>query len=202
MTTQPFHPEGFEGEADAHLPGIQTALVRTLTRVQKDLTHGTLKLARPDLKNLAALLVEFGEDLHCGIGIWRALEQYHREFFGTPLPFLVEPGTELPQAEITPDRVRHFLWVVYPEMIPDLVLSPDHVDLVRVADAATGILQDQFADTPNDSGVSRFLGTPDDHGWEVKRKLIWLGTRSYLFRLPFGRYAEGQGAEAHGHLGR
>ena len=39
-----------------------------------------------------------------------------------------------------------------------------------------------------------FLGTPDDHGWEVKRKLIWLGTRSYLFRVSFGRYAEEQDA--------
>ena len=102
MTTQPSRPEGFEGEADARLPGIQDALRKSLARVQKDLTRGTLKLARPDLKTLAALLVEFGEDLHCGVGIWRTLERYHREFFGTPLPFLVEPGTELPRQRSRP----------------------------------------------------------------------------------------------------
>jgi hypothetical protein len=198
MTTWPIRPEGFEGDADARLPGIRDALQKSLARVQKDLTHGTLKLARADLKTLAALLVDFGEDLHCGIGIWRSLERYHHEFFGTPLPFLVAPRTDPPREAISPDRVRHFLWVVYPQMVPDLILSPDHVDLVRVAAAAADVLQEQFADAPSDSGAKTFLGTPNDYGWEVKRKLIWLGTRSYLFRVFFERYAREQDAKLSG----
>jgi len=55
MSRLPFRPEGFEGSVEDHLPGIQTALVRTLTGAQKDFTHDTLKLARPDLKTLAAM---------------------------------------------------------------------------------------------------------------------------------------------------
>src|SRR4051794_23519326 len=194
MSKLPFRPEGFNGHIEDHLHGIQTALVRSLTRTQKGLTHDTLKLARPYLKTLAAILVEFAEDLHCGIGIWRSLEQYHREFFGTPLPLILGAEADRPPEEISPLRVRHLLWVLYPQMIPDLIIAPEHVDLLRVADVAAGFLQEQFADLPRDSGVSQFLATPDDFGWEVKRKLIWLGTRSYLFRVFFEHYAEEQDA--------
>ena len=40
--------------------------------------------------------------------------------------------------------------------------------------------------------MKRFLGTPDRYGWDVKRKLVWLGTRCYLLRDAFLRYAEEQ----------
>jgi hypothetical protein len=194
MSKLQFRPDGFKGAIEDHLPGIQTALVRTLTRTQKDLTHDTLKLARPHLKTLASILVEFAEDLHCGIGIWRSLEHYHREFFGTPLPLIAEAETDRPRDEISLLRIRHLLWVLYPQVIPDLIIAPEHVDLLRVADVVAGFLQEQFADLPRDSGLRKFLATPDDYGWKVKRKLIWLGTRSYLFRVFFERYSEAQEA--------
>ncbi len=190
-----FRPEGFHGSVEDHLPGIQTGLVRTLARAQKDFTHDTLKLTRPYLKTLAAILVEFAEDLHCGIGIWHSLERYNLAFFGTSLPFVEESGVILPPGDISPSRVRHLLWVFYAQMIPDLLIAPGHVDLLRVADVAADVLRGQFADLPRDSGIERFLGTTDDHGWVVKRKLIWLGSRSYLFRVPFERYVEGQDAK-------
>ncbi|MCY2986792.1 MAG: sigma 54-interacting transcriptional regulator, partial [Planctomycetota bacterium] len=57
---------------------------------------------------------------------------------------------------------------------------------------------------PEDSGVAAFLGTPGVHGWDVKRKLIWLGTHSYMFRLPFARYmaAQSSGRTDIGHMAR
>src|SRR5215208_2618551 len=120
MSRLSFRPEGFRGPLEDHLPGMQDALTRRLARTQKDLTHDTLKLARPHLKTLAAILVEFAEDLHCEIGIWRSLEQYHREFFGTPLPLIPEVEADRPPEDISPLRVRHLLWVLYPQMSPDL----------------------------------------------------------------------------------
>src|SRR3954465_1474186 len=125
MSKLPFRPEGFKGAIEDHLPEIQTALLQTLTRAQKDLAHNTLKLARRHLKALAAILVEFAEDLHCGIGLWRSLEQYRREFFGTPLPLIPEVEADPPPEEISPLRVRHLLWVLYPQMIPGLVIAPE-----------------------------------------------------------------------------
>jgi Protein of unknown function (DUF3843) len=189
-------PEGFHGGLDDQLPRIRDGLVRSLAAVQKDFAHDTLKLSRPALKALAGVLVEFAEDLHAGLGLWRTLERSNREFFGTPLPFLIEPGAELPPERIAPERVRHLLWVVYPQIAPDLsVLAPDHVDLVRVAEVVAGRLQEGFTGQPTDSGVKPFLETPDRYAWDVKRKLIWLGTRSYLLRDAFRRYAEEQEEE-------
>lgn len=186
-------PEGFHGALDDHLPRIQDGLVRSLSAVQKDLAHDTLKLPRPALKTLAGVLVEFAEDLHAGIGLWRSLEQSNREFFGTPLPFRLEPGADLPPEAITPARVQHLLWGLYPQITAEpRILAPEHVDLIRLAEVIAETLQERFTGLPTDSGLKPFLATPDRYGWEVKRKLVWLGTRSYLLRDAFLRYAEEQ----------
>jgi hypothetical protein len=39
-----------------------------------------------------------------------------------------------------------------------------------------------FRQQPKDSGVARFLQTPNRRGWDIKRKLVWAGQHSYLFR--------------------
>ena len=190
-----FRPEGYEGSVEAYLPRVQNATVKALTQAQKGLSHETLKLDTPHLKTLAAILVEFVEDLHCEIGIWRSLERFNTEFFGTPLPFLSVATTAFPPDEISPTRLQHFLWILYPQFIPHLLLRPDHTDLVRLTQVAADVLREQFADLPKDSGVKRFLERPDKHGWEVKRKLVWLGTKSYLFRIFCQQYIEEQNAE-------
>jgi hypothetical protein len=192
MTKLPFRPEGYEGLLDPYLPKVQNAVATALTRAQKGLSYDTLRLDRPDLKAAVTMLVELAEDLHCEIGIWRSLERFNTEFFGTNLPFLLEPGVAFPQNAITRTRVQHFLWVLYPQLIPDLLLRPDHSDLVRLAQVAAEVLQGQFVGLPKDSGIKRFLATPNNHGWEVKRKLVWLGTASYLFRILCQRYIEEQ----------
>ena len=58
----------------------------------------------------------------------------------------------------------------------------------RAADVA-------FQAVPKDSGVKAFLQTSNAYGWDVKRKLIWLGSRSFMFRALFARYID---EEAHG----
>src|SRR5208282_3737256 len=122
MSKLPFRPEGPEGSVEQYLPKVQNAIVKALTQAQKGLSHDTLRLDRPNLKTLAGILVEFVEDLHCEIGIWRSLERYNTEFFGTPLPFLFEPRTVFPLDAISPTRLQHFLWILYPQLIPDLLL--------------------------------------------------------------------------------
>ena len=90
------------------------------------------------------------------------------------------------------DRFRHFLWVLYPALLDGLILSPAHQDLRRVADAVSPFLSDAFSAIPKDSGVEAFLGAPNGYGWDVKRKLVWLGSHSFLFRTPFARYMDEQ----------
>jgi hypothetical protein len=129
--------------------------------------------------------------LHAGAGIWRAYERYNTEFFSTPLP-LTERTIPGIAKGIHVDRVRHFLWMMYPQLSPGLILSPTHQDIDRIAEVAQGFLVAAFRSLPRDSGVKAFLQSPNRWGWEVKRKLVWLGSHSYMFRLLHATYLNEQ----------
>lgn len=188
MTYSSHRPQGFEGEGDSHLPGIVRKLKKTLAETQDDFAHDTLRLPSKALGDLAGILVDFADDIHNGTGIWAAYERYNVEFFGAALPLTSGESS----SGLNADCFRHFLWVLYPALIDNLTISPTHQDLRRVADAASALLSDAFADVPKDSGVKAFLQSSNDHGWDVKRKLVWLGTHSFMFRTMFARYMEEQ----------
>lgn len=181
-------PQGYEEQGDSHLPKIVRKLKKTLTETQRDLTYDVLLLPSRALGELAGILVDFVEDLHADTGIWAAYERYNVEFFGTALPLTSDGSGSVPIA----DRVRHFLWILYPMLLDGLVLSPIHQDLRRIADTAASFLSDTFAEVPMDSGVKAFFQSSNASGGDVKGKLLWLGTHSFLFRVPFARYMEEQ----------
>ena len=41
-----------------------------------------------------------------------------------------------------------------------------------------------------DSSIKVFLYQPNNYSWDIKRKLIWLGRHSYLFRHSFKNFIE------------
>ncbi len=186
-----YRPNGYEGQGDLHLPKIVRRLRRALAEVQDDFAYDTLRLPSESLGDLAGMLVDFAEDIHAGIGIWTAYERYNIELFGTPLPMTSADGRSR-DMELHPDRFRHFLWILYPTFFDGLAISPTHQDLHGVADAASSFLSDAFADVPKDSGVKAFLQTPNTYGGDVKEKLVWLGTRSFMFRATYARYMQEQ----------
>jgi hypothetical protein len=161
-----------------------------LSDTQRDFAHDTLCLPPEAIGELAGILVDFAKDLHNATGIWETYERYNAEFFGTALPLTSgKTGSELGTG-FHPDRFRHFLWVLYPAFIDELTLSPRHVDLRCITDAASAFLSDAFSAIPKDSSVKAFLGTPNTYGWDVKRKLVWLGSHSFMFRVLFAQYME------------
>jgi len=173
---------------------------RVLSAAQQACAYDTLCLGDDALGDLAGILVDFAEDLHNGTGIWEAYERYNVEFFGTALPLTAgESGGVCTGLDV--DRFRHFLWVLYPSLIDGLVLSPGHRDLHRIADASSDFLSDAFSDVARGSGVKAFLLAPNAYGWDVKRKLLWLGRHSFMFRTMFAQYmadrAEGTSDVAH-----
>jgi hypothetical protein len=190
MTYSSNRPQGYEGQGDSHLPGIVKTLRRKLSETQGDFAHDTLRLPSGALGDLASILVDFAEDLHAGIGIWAAYERYNTEFFSAALP--LTPAGNGGGSGLHSDRFRHFLWILYPALIDNLTISPTHQDLHRIADAACALLSDAFAEVSKDSGVQAFLQSSNDHGWDVKRKLVWLGTHSFIFRTMFACYMEEQ----------
>ncbi len=168
---------------------------RLLADIQQDFVYDTLRLSSDKLAELATLLVEFGEDLHANIGMWPALEQYNREFFDTPLPVTLAPGATDGESPQLVDRLHHFLWVLHTEIEPDLVLAPQHQDLRYQADTVAQFLGERLLKIPPDSGIRHFLEQPNRFGWDIKRKLVWMGQHAYLFRLPFRKYVEVNGKE-------
>lgn len=189
-----YRPDNHHGEGDDNLASLAKDLFKVLKTAQKSFCYDSLRLDKSELVALTEILVEFGEDIHNNIGIWKAYEQYNRSFFGVRLPFA---PSDHGGHRITVDRIRHLLWVLYPELIPGLVLSPRHEDLEAMAQTVQLFLAMAFASVPKESGVKTFLNTPNDMGGQVKRKLIWLGTKSYMFRLMCGRYLA---EENHGRL--
>jgi hypothetical protein len=188
MTYSAHRPKGFQGQGDSRLPQTVRQLQRALSKAQSDFARDSLRLPPDALGELAGILVDFAEDLHNDIGIWAAYERYNAELFGTALP--LTSGNN--GGDFHPDRFLHFLWVLYPTFIDELTILPTDQDLRRVADAVSAFLSDAFSTVPKDSGVKAFLGTPNAHGWDVKRKLIWLGTHSFMFRTLFACYLDEQ----------
>ncbi len=188
MTYSMHRPEGYEGHGDRHLQETARQLRQKLSDMQRHFSHDSLRLDSNGLSELAGILVDFGEDLANGTGIWEAYERYNTEFFGTALPLISGENGGNPSTAFHPGRFQHFLWVLYPTLIDGLTLSPTHQDILRIAKACSAFLSDEFSAIPKGSGVKAFLGTPNDHGWDVKRKLIWLGSHSYMFRVFYARY--------------
>jgi hypothetical protein len=120
------------------------------------------------------------------------MEAHQRRWFGTPLPLVAKAPPEVEPRGFDPGRVQFFLWNMWPCLNPEVVISPGHEDLKRLAAAASRLLTERFARLPQDSGVKRFLATPNEHGWDIKRKLVWMGINSYLFRFFFFRYLDGR----------
>src|ERR1700724_1367719 len=80
------------GRLDQRLGGLAPALLGGVAEPQKSFLYWACQLDNDALDDLAVVLVEFAEDIHAGIGLWQALENYQRGFFGTPLPLFPQAG--------------------------------------------------------------------------------------------------------------
>lgn len=195
MDFQLDRPPGYIGNADQYLPDVIQDLKRVFIKELDLSAYRTLHLTKRHLGGLAGVLVEFAKDIHNDIGIWKALEQYNQEFFDVRLPFIPQPEENRDQNPFDKYRICHLLWVVCSELKPQLVLSPINKDLLRMASIASDFLSDRFTKIPRDSGIKTFLAQPNTYGWDVKKKLVWLGQHSYLFRYCFQNYIKDNGGK-------
>lgn len=169
MDFRDHRPQRGFGRSERSLAKIAEDLTRFLTKAQRSLTYETLHLSGRQRETLAPILVEFAEDLSHDIGIWRSLEHYNRDVFGTPLPCVLQPHETMDTAPINHARIQFLLWTLYSALEPALILAPNHQDLERLAIWMTEFLSARFAHLRYDSGVKTFLTTPNTYGWDVKR---------------------------------
>src|SRR5439155_13153050 len=92
MDFRTHRPQRGFGRSERSLAKLAEDLTRFLTKAQRSLTYDTLHLSGRQRETLAHIVVECAEDLSHDIGIWRSLEQYNLDFFGTPLPCVRQPG--------------------------------------------------------------------------------------------------------------
>ena len=184
-----FFPENSDKKTVTKLQSLAKQCAREYAAIQKEFHFPSLQLPTAVRTRLAEILVDFALDIHSGSGLWTALEKCNTELFGTPLP-LVHPAKAEAPSGICRERVQFLLWNLYPQLDRGWVLSHRHVDLVFAAEEVTKMLNGLLPSLPAVSPIKKFLDKPNDYGWEVKKKLIWLGMHSYLFRLHFEEYID------------
>jgi len=160
--------------------GVRNKLSECLLGIDSPAFH----LEVGEVARLAVMLTEMAEDLHVAIGLWRTLEASHEEYYGRPLPLLTRRG-EMLDAKFDARRFQFFLYTVWPCFQPDYVTSPTDPALQDLAQVAADYFTKAFVDYPRKSSIADYLNSPYEKGWDVKKSLLWLGTRSYLFREMF-----------------
>src|SRR5262249_13271001 len=133
MDSRTHRPQRGFGRSERSLAKLAEELTRFLTKAQRSLTYDTLHLSGRQRETFAHIVVEFAEDLSHDIGIWRSLEQYNLDFFGTPLPCVLQPGEAMDADPVNPERIQFLLWTLYAELEPELILAPHNQALERTA---------------------------------------------------------------------
>lgn len=188
MSFQNFRPQGYRSTSDKKLADISKKLQKLLNEDTSNLVTFHLSSDNARLQQTAIMITEFAEDVWWDIGMWRALEQFNQETFGNPLPFSKPETTKLSDSPFDKYRLRHLLWNIFLILAEGDVISPHHTDLSPLAEKIAKFLDKEFVGIPKQSSVQKFLSSPNKTGIEVKRKLVWMGKDSYLFRLPCNFY--------------
>ena len=152
-------PKGVQGKGDKYLSKIIQNLGSLIRKSQKDINYDTFRIPGNRISSLAQTLVEFAEDVLNDIGIWKSLEEYNFEFFGTRLPLILEPGESPDPNPINKQRVQYLLYAQYSLLKPHLIFSPQHKDLCWLAKIISSFLNQNFEKIPRDSSIKTLDGT-------------------------------------------
>jgi hypothetical protein len=177
-------PVEFLSAGDDKLMQVIEDLVNYFPEIQSEYDGDALEFNVKQIIILSKLIVEFAEDLHNDIGLWRAIEEYNTEMFSTPLPLFVKNSYEIKEV-FDKNRIKFFIYNILHVLLPKLILAPKHQDLDILSDRLSDFLKRNFKEMPKDSCVKKFLSQSNIDFREFKKKLFWVSTESYLFRNIF-----------------
>ena len=189
MDFKNYRPQGIVQKDDERFVFLVDELFELIIQVSNNFQYDTLKLNHKKFEQLAHLLIEFFEDLHFDIGIWKAYEQFNEKTFGTKLPGIyLDSNENLENNIFSTARIQHFIWNRYGLFEPNLIFFQHHNDLKTLATELSAFISKSVNRFPKQSTIKQFLKFNNDDGYDVKKKLIWLGTKSYFFRENFSSY--------------
>lgn len=175
-------------QSDLLIEPLSKELSKWIQRKSVQFKTNTLKFTNKVYEQLAILSVEFGQDIHNDLGIWKSYEKLNLGVFGNPLPVHGELYDIDPDDPFDVTRVQHFLWKIIGELMPNILISPTHADLESLSETVANFLSDKFKRVPKNSARKAFFTSDMPEAGDAKRKLVWLGTESYFFRLAFFSY--------------
>jgi len=173
---------GGEKKAENASFGVALAYRNALRRELKKIDAPSFGLAPLAVDDLAVAVAALAEDLHADAGLWRSLEACQQGLFGVPLPMVCHEGSSALET-FDERRFRFLLYTLWRCFEPNAILSPSDRGLRALADHASGFFREALPKLPRTSPAADYLGRSNRRGWDVKGKLLWLGTRSFLFRL-------------------
>ncbi|HPA24431.1 MAG TPA: DUF3843 family protein [Candidatus Cloacimonas sp.] len=170
------------------MPKIEKTLSKIIDKKIITFDDRNLRLSRKQLDLLSEIITGFGEDLHCNMGIWKAYENCNIRFFSQLLPFHLPYMRTVSNEKFNKYRCRHLIWKLYEQFMPEYFIDPYHEDIEALGDIISSALPELFNNLPRQSVHAEIFLTPNIEAADVKRKLIWLGLRSYMFKLAYHTY--------------
>ncbi len=196
MEFKKYRPESIIINEDKKSVSLINELFEVITDFSVFFKHAALCFESERTTIISHLLFEFLEDIHFDIGIWNAYEKYNRVTFGNPFPCTMPDNNYVsPADKFNSYRIQHFLWNIYQLIDDRLVLPPQNEDLLMLSIEISKFFAKSIKRFPKISTVQQYLQTANDADFEVKRKLIWLGTKSYLFRENYKLYNQKKGGK-------
>ncbi len=174
---------------------LAAAWLDRLEPTLRNLQNDVFRLTKDQRLELALAMTEMADDLHADSGVWRSLESCNLALFRTPLPGLWRAG-DTALARFDARRFQFFLDAVWRHFQPEALVSPRHRGFVALAAEAETFFSAQLGGSATgQNSVTTFLDSDHGRGWDVKRKLLWLGTQSFLLRFAHEDYVAHESAQ-------
>jgi hypothetical protein len=158
--------------------------IKEIDSIFKFLKYHTFNLKGENKKILAYLLLEFFDDIYNKVGIWKSYEIYNKK---CKIHFKTKSSSHSYNINIIEKNIILFLYNIYPEIKKGLIINPSHDDLIYMASKIYKLYKSKKYFCKNRC-LSDYFQNKNDNGYDIKRKLIWLGTESYFFKLIFYNY--------------
>lgn len=156
---------------------------------QKIFKYQTMRVKTDEAMQLAWRIAGYLEDVVNQVGIFKALTTKNREIFGTPIPLFVHDNKHFSPDSINKQAITSLVWDFFTETRENLILSPTHNDLQTIAGEIYGYLKEKIKNAPRSSKLKEFITfSGNKNGGFIKRRLVWLGLASYLFRFSASNY--------------
>ncbi len=137
-------------------------------------------------KELACMLVSYFEDFISEIGIWRAFIEKNKEHHGYYLPFY--GLSDYDPEYLNPEDFAYLIWHFMTKCLDTRIYAPDDPYVWDLAEEIYELLEPQIESVNATDFYDDYFKVPAGFDlFELKPKLEWLATKSYLMGWEKGK---------------